>query len=58
LTTPLHPTSVTDFAAPVRRPFYSVLENAALAAAGLDRMRPWREALADYMGRRARLPAR
>ena len=49
LTTPLHATSVMDFAAPVRRPFYSVLENAGLAAAGLDRMRPWREALADYM---------
>ena len=57
LTTPLHATSVMDFAAPVRRPFYSVLENAGLAAAGLDRMRPWREALADYMARRARLPA-
>ena len=42
-----------DFAAPVRRPFYSVLDNAALAAARLDRMRPWRDALADYMRRRA-----
>jgi len=53
LTTPLHPTSVKEFAAPVKRPFYSVLENAALKAQGLDRMRPWREALADYMRRRA-----
>lgn len=52
-TTPLEPTTVTAFAAPVKRPFYSVLENAALARQGLDRMRPWREALADYMGRRA-----
>jgi len=52
LATPLRPTSVKDFAAPVRRPFYSVLENAALAAAGLDRMRPWRDALADYMAQR------
>jgi dTDP-4-dehydrorhamnose reductase len=52
LTTPLHPTSVKEFAAPVKRPFYSVLDNAALRAAGLDRMRPWREALADYMRRR------
>ena len=41
-----------EFAAPVKRPFYSVLDNAALRTAGLDRMRPWREALADYMGRR------
>jgi dTDP-4-dehydrorhamnose reductase len=52
LTTPLRPTSVQDFAAPVRRPFYSVLENAGLAAARLDRMRHWRDALADYMNRR------
>lgn len=52
LTTPLSPTSVKDFAAPVRRPFYSVLENAALTTAGLDRMRHWRDALADYMARR------
>jgi dTDP-4-dehydrorhamnose reductase len=44
---------VQDFAAPVRRPFYSVLENAALAATRLDRMRLWRDALADYMRRRA-----
>jgi len=29
-----------------------VLENAALQAIGLDRMRDWREALTDYMGRR------
>jgi len=54
LTTPLLPTTVTEFAAPVRRPFYSVLENAALRAAGLDRMRPWRDALTDYMRQRPR----
>ena len=52
LRTPLHSTSVAEFAAPVQRPFYSVLDNAALRAAGLDRMRTWREALADYMRRR------
>jgi dTDP-4-dehydrorhamnose reductase len=52
IATPLSPSSVQDMASPVRRPFYSVLENAALALAGLDRMRPWREALTDYMGRR------
>ena len=52
LRTPLHPTSVTAFAAPVKRPFYSVLENAFLSAQGLDRMRPWQEALTDYMQRR------
>jgi dTDP-4-dehydrorhamnose reductase len=52
LSTPLHPTSVTEFAAPVKRPFYSVLDNAFLRAQGIDRMRPWREALTDYMRRR------
>ncbi len=52
LTAPLRPTSVKEFAAPVKRPFYSVLDNAALRTAGLDRMRPWREALTDYMRRR------
>jgi len=57
LETPLSATSVKQQASPVRRPFYSVLENAALAAAGLDRMRPWREALTDYMRRRTAVPA-
>src|SRR5262249_42910857 len=52
LATPLHPTTVKEFAAPVKRPFYSVLDNAALRAQRLDRMRPWREALGDYMARR------
>ncbi len=49
LTTPLKTASVRDFPSVVRRPPYSVLENAALARAGLDRMRHWREAIADYM---------
>jgi dTDP-4-dehydrorhamnose reductase len=52
LTTPLHRTTVKEFQSPVKRPFYSVLDNAALRVAGLDRMRPWREALEDYMRRR------
>jgi dTDP-4-dehydrorhamnose reductase len=52
LKTPLFPTSVKEFAAPVKRPFYSVLDNAALRAAGIDGMRPWRAALEDYMRRR------
>jgi dTDP-4-dehydrorhamnose reductase len=52
LGTRLTATSVVEFASPVRRPFYSVLDNAALRGAGLDVMRPWREALEDYMRRR------
>jgi dTDP-4-dehydrorhamnose reductase len=35
--------------APARRPPYSVLENRALKALGIDRMRPWQEALAEYV---------
>ena len=53
LGTPLRPTTVKEFASPVRRPFYSVLDNAALRSNALDRMRDWREALTDYMRRRA-----
>jgi dTDP-4-dehydrorhamnose reductase len=52
LRTRLSPTTVKEFAAPVRRPFYSVLDNAALAAARLDHMRPWRDALTAYMRQR------
>jgi dTDP-4-dehydrorhamnose reductase len=52
LTTPLEPTTVAAFPSPVRRPTYSVLDNAALRAAGLDRMRDWRAALVDYLARR------
>jgi dTDP-4-dehydrorhamnose reductase len=52
LETPLAPTTVEEFKSPVRRPLYSVLDNAALRAAGLDRMRPWLDALRDYMRQR------
>ncbi len=41
-----------DFGGPVKRPASSVLANRRLAEAGLDRMRPWQEALRDYLGRR------
>jgi len=34
------------------RPAYSVLDNAALRALGLDDLRPWPEALADYLHRK------
>jgi dTDP-4-dehydrorhamnose reductase len=51
-TTPLRPISVRELAPPVRRPAWSVLANAALAAQGLDRMRPWPAALAECVRRR------
>ena len=41
--------SSAEFGAPACRPAYSVLENRALADLGIDRMRPWQEALAGYI---------
>jgi len=41
-----------DFGEKATRPAYSVLENKALQAIGLDRMRPWQEALAAYLDER------
>ncbi|MFN4295153.1 MAG: dTDP-4-dehydrorhamnose reductase [Thermoflexales bacterium] len=43
------PITSAEFNAPARRPPYSVLENAALRALGIDQMRHWREALAEYV---------
>ncbi|CAA7621641.1 NAD(P)-dependent oxidoreductase [Magnetospirillum sp. UT-4] len=34
-----------------KRPARAVMDNARLRAEGLDRMRPWREALAEYLAR-------
>jgi dTDP-4-dehydrorhamnose reductase len=45
----LQPTTSAEFNAPARRPLYSVLENRSLKNLGIDRMRPWPEALADYI---------
>jgi dTDP-4-dehydrorhamnose reductase len=47
----LTPTTSALYRAPAIRPRYSVLENARLKSAGLDRMRPWRDALAAYLQR-------
>jgi len=41
-----------DFGEKATPPAYSVLENKALQAIGLDRMRPWQEALAAYLKER------
>lgn len=45
----VQPITSQAFNAPATRPPYSVLENAALQKLGIDRMRDWREALADYL---------
>jgi len=41
-----------DFGEKATRPAYSVLENKALQSIGLDRMRPWQEALTAYLEER------
>ena len=41
-----------DFGEKATRPAYSVLENKALQAIGLDQMRPWQQALAAYLQER------
>jgi dTDP-4-dehydrorhamnose reductase len=45
----LVPTTSSDFQSPVRRPGYSVLENARARTQGLDVMPLWRNALVDYL---------
>jgi dTDP-4-dehydrorhamnose reductase len=39
----------SDFPSPVKRPEYSILENARLQAQGLDVMPHWRDALREYL---------
>jgi dTDP-4-dehydrorhamnose reductase len=43
------PISTAEFGAPAIRPPYSVLENARLKSLGIDQMRPWHTALAEYL---------
>jgi dTDP-4-dehydrorhamnose reductase len=45
----LSATTSDAYKMPAARPAYSVLENARLKRLGLNRMRDWREALADYL---------
>jgi dTDP-4-dehydrorhamnose reductase len=55
----LQPQSTAESGARALRPPYSVLENRALAALGLDRMPPWQESLRAYLEARTRpQPAR
>jgi dTDP-4-dehydrorhamnose reductase len=41
--------SPSDFPSKVRRPAYSVLENAGLKAIGMNVFRPWQEGLKEYL---------
>lgn len=45
----LSPITSEEFGAKARRPAYSVLENRNLRALGIDNMRPWKEALKEYL---------
>jgi dTDP-4-dehydrorhamnose reductase len=45
-----------EYAAPARRPAYSVLENACLSQLGLEQPRPWQEALLQYLQLKGRVP--
>jgi dTDP-4-dehydrorhamnose reductase len=49
LKTPLYEASVKDFPLVVKRPFYSVLENANLEKIGLNQMPPWKDALVSFL---------
>jgi dTDP-4-dehydrorhamnose reductase len=53
----LKPITSEQLGRPARRPAYSVLANAALAAAGVEPPRPWQEALSAYLAERRRKAA-
>ena len=52
----LTPITGAEFGAAARRPGYSVLSNAKLAAAGVPAPRAWRDALAAYLAERQNRP--
>jgi dTDP-4-dehydrorhamnose reductase len=47
--TPIHPCTSAEFPRPARRPAYSVLDCATLTALRGRPLKPWREALADFL---------
>ena len=49
LKTPVIPISSDQYPQKAKRPRYSVLDNYQLRLLGMDDMRPWQEALRDYM---------
>jgi dTDP-4-dehydrorhamnose reductase len=55
LTPDLTAVTAAEFGARARRPAYSVLARGRLAALGEDDLRPWNDALADYLRERDRL---
>jgi len=51
------PISTDELNAPARRPRFSVMENVALRAAGIEQARPWEEALEAYLREKGHLTA-
>ena len=50
---PIEPVSTAFFKSAAQRPRYSVLSNDKLAGIGVTPLRPWRDALADYLSKRS-----
>jgi dTDP-4-dehydrorhamnose reductase len=46
----VEPLDAGDLDRPAARPVYSALDNRALRLAGLPQLRPWRDAVAEYVG--------
>jgi dTDP-4-dehydrorhamnose reductase len=55
LKTPLYPTTVKEFAAPVKRPFYSVLENSHLKAINCNFFKDWKTSLIQFLNNNSTL---
>ena len=49
LATPLYPSSVDEFPSPVKRPFYSVLENSNLKKINKNKVPFWKDSLIDFL---------
>ena len=49
------PVTTAEYPTKAARPLYSVMDNKLLRLRGLDVMRPWEEALQDYMGQEGQL---
>jgi len=58
ITTPVVPITSDQYLQKARRPHYSVLDNYHLRLLGMDDMRPWQEALVDYLRENRHIPRR